>query len=193
MSMEIEHMTGLNELLAGRHVAKLEDGMTIEQWTEHGRSLFAAEKQISWAIADWWAFGDQRYGERASIVAEGIFGKRSFGSLRNAGSTARAFPETSRQHDVPFSHHQEAAPLARSNSVAAAALLETAAEDRLTKAEVREASKAIRNPEPRPTTPPDHDSLLSSFLHHWNRLPRDVRLVAAEMIEAANGEVIDPA
>jgi hypothetical protein len=186
-------MTDLPEILADRPVTKLEDCATIEQWTDYGRQLFAAEKRISWAIADWWAFGEKSYGERAAMVAQGIFG-RSFGALRNAGSTARAFPETSRQHDVSFTHHQELAPLARRDPGAAGAMLETAAEAGLSAQEVREAARVIRDPAPRqPAPPPDDDSLLSGFLHHWNRLPRRVRLAAAELIAEANGEEIDPA
>lgn len=43
-----------------------------------------------------------------------------------------------------------------------------------------------------PRTPVDNDALLTSFLRHWNRLPRIVREEAAEMIAASNLEEIEP-
>lgn len=185
-------MNDLSNILAGR-VAKLDDSITIEQWTDHGRALFAAEKRISWAIADWWAFGEKRYGERAKLAAEGIFG-RKFQTLMNAGSVARAFPETSRRDEVPFTHHRDLAPLARENPAAAAELLDTVADSSMSHRQLREAIREVRDPQPRQPRPaPDRDSLLSGFLHHWNRLPQDVRLEAAELIAEANGGLIDPA
>ena len=38
----------------------------------------------------------------------------------------------------------------------------------------------------------DHDALLTSFLRHWNRLPRAVREDAAELIAASHMEEIEP-
>jgi hypothetical protein len=71
-----------------------------------GAELARVEKGVQWCVGDWWAFGKHRYGDHAA-AAKGIFGKRSFGGLRNCGSVARAF-ETSRRRDVlSFEHHRE--------------------------------------------------------------------------------------
>ncbi len=40
--------------------------------------------------------------------------------------------------------------------------------------------------------PVDNDALLTSFLRHWNRLPRAVRRDAAEMIAESHLEEIEP-
>lgn len=168
--------------------------LPFERWQDIGRELAAREKVLNWWIGDWWVYGEHRYGERAEACAQGLF-PHSFETLRNIGSVARAFPATSRQHDVlSFTHHQEIAPIARENPAAADALLDLAARDGLTVAELREAARVFRKPAERVERPaPDDDSLLAGFLHHWNRLPKAVRITAAEMIAEAGGEEIEPA
>jgi hypothetical protein len=171
----------------------LPEGLTFEHWQDVGRDLAAREKVLNWWIGDWWAFGEHRYGERAKVAAEGLF-PLSFKRLANIGSVARAFGETSRQREVlSFTHHEEIAPLARQSPEAATMLLDRAEREGMSVAQVRAAVRVLQGRE-RDTTPaPDHDSLLASFLHHWNRLPREVRVTAAEMIAGANGEEIEPA
>jgi hypothetical protein len=171
----------------------LPEGLTFEHWQDVGRDLAAREKVLNWWIGDWWAFGEHRYGERTKVAAEGLF-PLSFKRLANIGSVARAFGETSRQREVlSFTHHEEIAPLARQSPEAATMLLDRAEREGMSVAQVRAAVRVLQGRE-RDTTPaPDHDSLLASFLHHWNRLPREVRVTAAEMIAGANGEEIEPA
>lgn len=174
----------------------LPDGLPFDRWQDIGRELAAREKVLNWWIGDWWVFGEHRYGTRAQAAAQELF-PQSFQRLMNIGSVARAFPATSRQREVlTFTHHEEIAPLARENPAQAEALLDLAARDGLTVLELREAAREIRQPEPAEPAPRperDHDSLLAGFLHHWNRLPREVRLSAAELIAGADGEEIEPA
>lgn len=160
----------------------------LDDWILIGRQLAAQEKVLNWWIGDWWAFGEHRYGERAKVAAEGVFGK-AFQTLRNYGSVSRSI-ETSRRRDtVSWSHHAEVAAL---EPAKADALLERAEAEALSNAQLRAAVRVTqgREAEPRHT---DDDSLLASFLRHWNRLPRDVRLEAADMIAEADGEEIEPA
>lgn len=172
----------------------LPETLSFGAWQHVGRELAAQEKVLNWWIGDWWVFGEHRYGERAKAAASELF-PHSLQRLMNIGSVVRAFPETSRQQEVlSFTHHEEIAPIARENPAAASALLDLAARDGLSVAELREAAKVFRKPversEPKPR---DDDSLLAGFLHHWNRLPKSVRLSAAELIAEADGEEIEPA
>lgn len=113
---------------------EMPDGMTFDEWVRLGRRLCASSQVVNWYIGDWWAFGEQRYGERAAAAAEGVFGK-TFGSLRNTAVVCRAF-ETSRRHDaLSFSHHQEVASLPPED---ADALLTEAETRGWSKAELRE-------------------------------------------------------
>ena len=64
-----------------------------------------------WAIGDWWAFGQQRYGERAAVVNGDDWDGPKYEVCMNAASIARKF-ETSRRREVlSWSHHAEVAAL----------------------------------------------------------------------------------
>jgi hypothetical protein len=84
--------------------------MTFEQWLEHGKTLASAHQSLNWWIGDWWAAGSHRYGARANVAAEGIFG-REFQSLMNTASICRAFTTSRRREALSFSHHAEVASL----------------------------------------------------------------------------------
>jgi len=165
---------------------------TFDQWQHIGRELAAREKVLNWWIGDWWAFGEHRYGDRAEVVAEGVFGK-SFQTLRNYGTVCRSL-ETSRRRDaLEWSHHAEVAPLAKQSPEAADMLLDRAEREGMTVAQVRAAVRTLQGREVTPKPEQDGDSLLAAFLRHWNRLPHDVRIEAAELIAEANGGEIEPA
>lgn len=166
---------------------------SFEDWQNIGRELAAREKVLNWWIGDWWAFGEHNYGDRAKVAAEGLF-KQSFGTLRNIGTVSTAFPATSRQHDgLTFTHHQEVAPIARRSPEAAEMLLSRAECEGMSVAQVRAAVRTLQGREIEPRPAPDDDSILSGFLRHWNRLPFQVRLSAAELIAEADGAEIEPA
>lgn len=146
--------------------------LSFDAWQTIGRELAAREKVLNWWIGDWWAFGEHRYGERAKLAAEGLF-PQSFGRLMVIGSVARAFPETLRQQQVDFTHHQEAAPLARQSAEAAHMLLERASREKMSAAQVRAAVRVIQG---RPISEalaardedPEHYDLMTTA-RAWNR------------------------
>jgi hypothetical protein len=120
----------------------LPKNQTFDEWLEVGRSLASANKTLNWWIGDWWAAGSHRYGERAKVAAEGVFGKE-FGTLRNLASVCRAF-ETSRRRDtLSFAHHVEVASL---DPEVADNLLERAERDGWTRNDIR-AEAATLKPE----------------------------------------------
>ncbi len=107
--------------------------MLFDDWLALGRRLSAGQKVVNWWIGDWWAAGHHRYGERARVAAEGLFG-REFQTLRNLASVCRSF-ETSRRRDtLSWSHHVEVAALPPAE---ADRLLDEAQKDGLSKAELR--------------------------------------------------------
>jgi N6-adenosine-specific RNA methylase IME4 len=107
--VEIDDVT-LRQLLASRLALDLPETTTIEEWAAMGRALAKLDKGVQWWIGDWWIFGGHAYGERAAVVAQGIF-NRSFGGCRNAGVVARAFKASRRRDALPWSHHAEVAGL----------------------------------------------------------------------------------
>lgn len=89
---------------------RLPETFTFEQWCEIGDTLASAVEGVQWWLSDWWAFGQHHYGERARWALEQE--QWAFKTLRNAGSVARAFAETSRRRDaLSYSHHVEVAAL----------------------------------------------------------------------------------
>lgn len=170
----------------------LPDGLVFDRWQDIGRELAAREKVLNWWIGDWWAFGEHRYGERAKAAAEGVFGK-AFQTIANAATVCRSIETSRRREALGWSHHAEVAPLVRTTPEAAHELLDRAERENLTVAQVRAAVRELQGGEPAQRPERDHDSLLAGFLHHWNRLPREVRVSAAELIAKADGEEIEPA
>lgn len=116
------------------------EGASFDDWQEIGRRLFARERVINWWIGDWWAFGQHRYGERAKMAAEGIFG-RNFGTLMNLGSVARAFETSRRREVVPFTAYVEVASLPPEK---ADELIDRAAREGLTTRDLRRVVQSLK-------------------------------------------------
>jgi N6-adenosine-specific RNA methylase IME4 len=86
----------------------LPEELTYEQWLEYGSGLNRMSQAAMWWLGDWWAFGEQNYGERAA-AADGM--EWSFKTCANAGTIARKI-ETSRRREVlSWQHHAEVAAL----------------------------------------------------------------------------------
>lgn len=195
---EMTNIASIETLLpqSGSLSLSLPEGLPFDRWQDLGRELAAREKVLNWWIGDWWAFGEHRYGERAETCAKDLF-PQSFGTLRNIGSVARAFPATSRQHDVlSFTHHQEVAPLARQSPDAAEELLDRAEREHMTVSQVRAAVRiaqgrtadevlAAREEDP------DHYALLT-IARAWNRAPIAARQSFLDLANEARLEDIDP-
>lgn len=151
---------------------------------------------LNWWIGDWWAFGEHAYGDRAKVAAEGVF-PLTFGALANIASVARAFPETSRQHEVlSFTHHQEIAPLARQSSEAAEMLLDRAERENLTVSQVRAAVRVLQGKTATEVLnargeDPDYYEVLT-IARAWNRAQVRNRETFMELAGEAGFADIDP-
>jgi len=89
----------------------LPEDLDCDQWLDVGLALGRVKGVLMWAVGDWWAFGEHRYGERAAIVKGEDWEGPKFGTCMNAASVCRRF-ETSRRHEaLSFSMHQEIAPI----------------------------------------------------------------------------------
>ncbi|MES2782939.1 MAG: hypothetical protein V4657_09090 [Pseudomonadota bacterium] len=165
----------------------LPDDLSFEQWQDVGRNLAARGKVLNWWIGDWWAAGDHRYGDRAKVAAEGLFGKE-FGSLANAASVCRVFETSRRRERLSWSHHVEVAPLSPEQ---ADEVLEQAEQIGMSVMQVRAVVRELQGIAPLRIISLGGETL-NGFLERWNRLPRELRSIAAELIEEADGEEIQP-
>lgn len=154
----------------------LPKNQTFEEWAEVGKNLASANKVLNWWIGDWWAAGSHRYGERAKVAAEGIFG-REFQALADMASVCRAFETSRRREHLSFTHHREVASLAPE---VADSLLERAERDGWSTRDIR-AEATVRRPERVASSAPSPDPARvealewSTLVGSWNRARISVR------------------
>lgn len=86
----------------------LPPGLSYETWENIGRTLGDIASAHQWWMGDWWRYGEQAYGERAS---QALDSRWSFQTWMDAGWVAGKI-ETSRRREVlSWSHHREVAAL----------------------------------------------------------------------------------
>lgn len=179
MTTEFKHLEGgkMDAITIGEKALALSlpKEQNFDEWVDLGRNLAAANKTLNWWIGDWWAAGSHRYGERAKVAAEGIFG-REFQSLANMASVCRAFETSRRREDLSFSHHVEVAGLEPEK---ADTLLERAERDNWSVRDLRAEAAAIRNTggqASHATGPVDREAIeWSCLVGAWNRSSVAVR------------------
>jgi hypothetical protein len=88
------------------------------QWLDVGMALGRMKGVMMWAVGDWWAFGEHRYGDRTAIVDSEEWEGPAFGTCRNAATVCRCFETSSRDEVVSFRMHQAIAPCAPTATVA---------------------------------------------------------------------------
>lgn len=158
----------------------------FNSWVDTGRNLASERHNLDWRTGEWLHEGKQAgYVDQVGMdfLADnlGTSPKR----LKAIAQAFEAFPPHMRDPSLSIEHH--AAVAAIPDNQGRLELLHTAKREHWTPEQTRhEAAKARTAPERTDESP------LESFLRHWNRLPRAVRIEAAEMIAEANGELIEP-
>ena len=82
---------------------ELPNDLTAKAWAEIGLKLTKVEDSMQWALGDWWAYGDFKYGERKALTTD--LGFYCFGSLMNMATVARRVPTSLRNEVLSWSHH----------------------------------------------------------------------------------------
>ena len=80
----------------------------IDQWAKIGAALYHGAEKMRWWLADWAAFGDQKYGELKQFCE---LNDINYGTIANLAAVARAVESSRRRELLSFSHHVEVAPL----------------------------------------------------------------------------------
>lgn len=167
-------------------VIECSDELPFNEWLEIGRAKAESLRKDQWAFADWFAYGKRRakadplFAEQLALAMPEIAEDPK--RLEQAAKVAEAFPAIDRDLSLSFDHYAALASLPHGE---ARKLLERAKVEHI-------PPRALIDRTERPTPLLGDDELLSSFIRHWNRLPRDVRLDAAEMIAEADGGEIEP-
>jgi hypothetical protein len=84
--------------------------LTKDQWVAIGTTLGKSDSSLRWWIADWWVYGDHRYGDRKALAATGVFGL-TFETLMVYGTVARNVKTLNRFEVLSFTHHIQVATL----------------------------------------------------------------------------------
>ena len=82
---------------------EIPENLTAQAWAEIGLKLTKVEDGMQWALGDWWAYGDFKYGERKALTTD--LGFYCFGSLMNMATVARHLPTSLRNEGLSWSHH----------------------------------------------------------------------------------------
>lgn len=173
----------------------LPDNLTFEDWSQIGQELASRQRVLNWWIGDWWAAGQHRYGERAEIAAQGIFGKE-YQTLRNIASVARSIETSRRRDNLSWSHHVEVAALPPEE---ADKMLDKASEKNLSVRELRRDTMLkkvhLGINRPRDTSDPDleYDGFVD-IARRWNRYQEPSRmLILLSLQEMGAIQIMDQA
>jgi hypothetical protein len=167
-------------------IPAMSDELPFNEWLAIGRAKAESLRKDQWAVADWFAYGkrrakaDPQFAEQLALAMPEIAEDPK--RLEQAAKVAEAFPAIDRDLSLSFDHYAQLSNLPHGE---ARRLLERAKAEHI-------PPRALIDRTERPTPLLGDDELLSSFIRHWNRLPRDVRLDAAEMIAEADGQEIEP-
>ncbi len=83
--------------------------LSFDRWRSIGRRICGVADASSWWLADWVAYGEERYGEkyREAVEITGV----GYQTLRNYAWVARRFDVSRRRDSLSFAHHSEVAAL----------------------------------------------------------------------------------
>lgn len=112
---------------------------TFDQWLEFGHRLAQIRSAVQWSIGDWINYGENRWGEKYAQALDEF--DYEYGYLRNMAWIARCFEVSRRSDKLSWSHH---ATLAGLEPPTQTKLMQEAASQRLSRAELRERVKETK-------------------------------------------------
>ena len=86
----------------------LPDDLSYDEWVSYGEGFARMAHAAMWWLGDWWAFGNQHYGERAKAAAAS---DRAFQTCMDAGWVARRSKSLAGERFSPSGYHREVAGL----------------------------------------------------------------------------------
>jgi len=100
------------DILAAGISLTLPEDLPFDEWRAVGAQLGRTRSRLSWALGDWWRFGERRYGYRKALIESEDWDGPEFQTCRNAAWVCAAFSKTSRRRDIlSFGHHAAVASL----------------------------------------------------------------------------------
>lgn len=163
----------------------LPETATKDEWMNAGREIMLAHRNAGWLIGDWVKYGKAHFPEQLEMALSEVGLHRQV--AQTAERIAQSFPPTERDASLSFDHYRVIAELPHGE---ARKMLQRFKAERVTPAKAKAIAQQITIPAT--LIAPNHDTLLISAIHHWNRLPRGVRSAFAERIANAGTDEIEP-
>jgi hypothetical protein len=119
--------------------ARIDEGLTFEEWVAVGAALASAQNATSWGIGDWLFYGEWSYGRRyeEALAVTGL----AYQTLADLKYLAGKFETSRRREKLSLSHHREVAALGVTEQEA---LLDQAEAESWTRERLREAVQQLR-------------------------------------------------
>lgn len=95
--------------VASRTGLTIPENLTFDEWMSIGRRLFAVIESTAWALGDWLAYGEWRYGEKYRVALEEFSLKLD--RVRDYSYVAANVPHAVRDADLSWRHHRVVAKL----------------------------------------------------------------------------------
>lgn len=102
-------MSATLELTAEKVQLLADSSLALTAWREKGRALAQAHSGHQFAIGDWLASGDEKWGRKAYKEASSIFTSYAKPTLHTFASVARSVEPCCRNKDLPWDHHKAVA------------------------------------------------------------------------------------
>jgi len=138
--------------LAAFEPGNLPDGIEVEEWAKYGELLAQCQSRMQWEWGRWWAYGEQRYGERTKAVLSTDWLGPTAATLANYAWVVRRFDDTtSPRGEVSFGHYKAVAALPKQ---ARNKLITKAEADGLSTRELSKLAAQVLGKADLPTTAP---------------------------------------
>lgn len=174
--------------------------MKFKEWETLGHALGALRRWTSWAIGDWYIFGEALYGQDASQATDSTRADRMDALMRvtglapatlaNYASICQRIALSRRRVELDFGVHEPVASLEPDEQTE---WLQRAIDEGWGRDELRNAIREAKSPAAAPADSPVVLDPVPDGLTMAERIEQAARLVYHQAQRASNGDVVVPA
>jgi hypothetical protein len=142
VTAELERTNGQHLAIAGKVTPvgiEFPEDMAFDEWASTGATLKLMDSAIQFALGDWLAFGERKYGEMYSQAEEDT--GLDYSTLTNYKYVAEKVPMEERRQDLDWSYHRATTALSKAERKV---VLDLAAKNDWKKAEVEREVRRLR-------------------------------------------------
>ena len=167
----------------------LPDGMPYAEWRALGDDIMQRQRNTLWLAADWFLYGQTHFAEQLKLDLPEITDDPKL--LRKAAAVAQAFGADNRSPALSYQHYAHVADMPAGE---ADALLAQAKAERWPAKRLRIVAMERKTALGQITVFSDDDyayHALQDLARRWNRATAETRQEFLDMVEEANGGIVD--